>query len=83
MNRLEGNIMIGEPKMFQLFDEVKLKVGDKDSNVSPEQVGVIVDIVKSKDGTYAYTVEFMDDNVGTNMSALLKYYLAEELIKVD
>ncbi len=69
--------------MFQLFDEVKLKVGDKDSNVSPEQVGVIVDIVKSKDGTYAYTVEFMDDNVGTNMSALLKYYLAEELIKVD
>lgn len=69
--------------MFQLFDKVKLKAGDKDSNVSPEQVGAIIDIVRSKDGTCAYTVEFMDDNGITNMSALLKYYLVEELIKVD
>ena len=60
--------------MFQLYDKVKLKVGDPTNNVTPDQIGIIVDIAPSIDGKYGYTVEFIDDVGITNMSALEKYY---------
>lgn len=69
--------------MFQLYDKVKLKVGDSTNNVYPDQIGIIVDIAKSIDGNHGYTIEFIDEVGETNMSALEKYYGAEDLIKIN
>ena len=69
--------------MFRLYDKVKLKVGDQTNNVTPDQIGIIVDIAQSIDGKHGYTVEFIDGVGASNISALEKYYEAKDLIKID
>ena len=68
--------------MFQLYDMVKLKNGDATVSVSPNDIAVIVDIAKSKNGEVVYTLEFIDENGNTNEDALYKYYTSREMVKI-
>ena len=67
--------------MLKLYDTVKLKIADEECGVSKNDTGVIVDIVKKSNGETAYSIEFVDDKGKTNMAALMKYYLAEDLLQ--
>jgi hypothetical protein len=69
--------------MFKLYDLVKLKNADEEVGVKKNDVGIIVDIVKKVNGDAAYSIEFVDLNGATNITALMKYYLAVELELVN
>lgn len=66
--------------MFKLYDIVKLIKEDETNNVSTSFHGTIVDVL---DGCKAYTVEFFDDNGDSIENALMKEYLASELVLLD
>ena len=68
--------------MFNELDLVKLKNGDPTVGVSPNDVGTVVNVSEYQGKRY-YTIEFTEDKIYTNMDALHKDYVEEELIKAN
>lgn len=69
--------------MFKEFDCVKLKNGNPKYNITPQDIGAIVDIQQDAQGKKHYMVEFDVANKDLWAEALTHYYSEEELVKAN